>query len=212
MAQAGFVRVAPASSEHAEGANVVRVTVRTLFGRRPIVESSSPHGQTLWILPAQGALSTASYHLRLCPVPVTASVWSFFHPCKPYVRRVLCAGAGCWCWVLCLKCTRQGHNDAINGLAFALDADGVHFQLATACDDNTVRLFKLTGELGAKSFHIIRINLELQRATAVSFGRNASEVIVASSGAAGGARLAKYHVPDAPGKSPELKWQVSDII
>jgi hypothetical protein len=43
----------------------------------------------------------------------------------------------CVCAVL-PACTGQGHNDVINGLAFALDADGVNFQLATACDDNTV--------------------------------------------------------------------------
>jgi hypothetical protein len=82
--------------------------------------------------------------------------------------------------------------------------------LATACDDNIVRLFKLpaNGLAAAKSFHIIRINLNNEKAQAVAFGKSAAEVIVASSGAAGGSRLAKYHVPDAPGKAPELKWQV----
>lgn len=103
--------------------------------------------------------------------------------------------------------TLKGHNDTVTGLSFAASSD--HLRLATSCLDQTVRIFKLD-DLAAKSFHMIRINLEREQAVGVVFGKSADDVIIAAAGASGGTRLCQYFVSSEHGKQPEMKWQVKE--
>eukprot|EP00238_Polyblepharides_amylifera_P000242 CAMPEP_0196574060 /NCGR_PEP_ID=MMETSP1081-20130531/3842_1 /TAXON_ID=36882 /ORGANISM="Pyramimonas amylifera, Strain CCMP720" /LENGTH=395 /DNA_ID=CAMNT_0041891959 /DNA_START=113 /DNA_END=1300 /DNA_ORIENTATION=+ len=107
---------------------------------------------------------------------------------------------------LCVN-TLKGHNDDITGLA--MSAEGTCLHLASSCADSTVRVYKLD-DVAAKSCHIVRINLEHEKAVAVAFGSSPSEVVVAACPGAvsAGSRLCKYIIPSKPGAAPELKWKV----
>lgn len=72
--------------------------------------------------------------------------------------------------------TLKGHGDAVTGICFSPDGQN----LATACADGIVRVFKLD-DASSKSFRFLRINLPPGgHPSGVSFSDDASSVVVAS--------------------------------
>eukprot|EP00850_Spirogloea_muscicola_P015807 SM000124S25939 [mRNA] locus=s124:249496:259561:+ [translate_table: standard] len=108
--------------------------------------------------------------------------------------------------------TLKFHAEAVSGLAFSADGEG----LATACADRVVRIFKLE-DIAAKNFKLLRLNLPLGLTpTLVAFGHTSEELIVVAHDA-GGAGLFMYVLPDkevaekAKGQGkllpPAVKWE-----
>ncbi|XP_027362466.1 transducin beta-like protein 2 isoform X2 [Abrus precatorius] len=107
--------------------------------------------------------------------------------------------------------TLKGHGDAVTGLCFSPDGRN----LATACADGVVRVFKLD-DASSKSFKFLRINLPAGgHPTAVAFSDDASSVVVASH-TLSGCSLYMYgeekpktseNKPQAKLPLPEIKWE-----
>ncbi|KAI3989956.1 hypothetical protein MKX01_003659 [Papaver californicum] len=77
--------------------------------------------------------------------------------------------------------TLKGHGDSVTALCFSSDGRN----LATACADGIVRIFKLDDAL-SKSFKFLRINLPAGgQPTAVAFSDGASSVVVSSQNLSG---------------------------
>ncbi|KGN56600.1 transducin beta-like protein 2 [Cucumis sativus] len=108
--------------------------------------------------------------------------------------------------------TLKGHGDSVTGLCFSSDGSN----LATACADGVIRVFKLD-DASSKSFKFLRINLPAGgHPTAVMFGDDATSIIVSSQGLSGsslymyGEEKAK---PSGETKQqaklplPEIKWE-----
>ncbi|CAK8542219.1 unnamed protein product [Lathyrus sativus] len=107
--------------------------------------------------------------------------------------------------------TLKGHGDVVTGLSFSPDGHN----LATACADGLVRVFKLE-DASSKSFKFHRINLPPGgHPTAVAFSDDASSIVV-SSHSLTGCSLYMYG-EDKPKASedkpqtklplPEIKWE-----
>ncbi|XWS45934.1 hypothetical protein CRYUN_Cryun14cG0022000 [Craigia yunnanensis] len=72
--------------------------------------------------------------------------------------------------------TLKGHGDSVTGLCFSSDGRN----LATACSDGVVRVYKLD-DASSKSFKFLRINVPAGgHPIAVSFSDDASSIVVAS--------------------------------
>ncbi|KAB2015635.1 hypothetical protein ES319_D08G038800v1 [Gossypium barbadense] len=72
--------------------------------------------------------------------------------------------------------TLKGHADSVTGMCFSSDGRN----LATACADGVVRVFKLD-DASSKSFKFLRINVPLGgHAVAVAFADDSSSIVVAS--------------------------------
>ncbi|CAO2834866.1 unnamed protein product [Amaranthus hypochondriacus] len=108
--------------------------------------------------------------------------------------------------------TLKGHGDSVGGLCFSSDGKN----LATACTDGVVRVFRLE-DISSKSFKFLRINMPAgNQPVAVAFLEDDSSVVVASQ-ALSGASLHMY--AEEKGKSsgggkqqdklplPEIKWE-----
>ncbi|KAI3957120.1 hypothetical protein MKW92_048970 [Papaver armeniacum] len=109
--------------------------------------------------------------------------------------------------------TLKGHGDSVTALCFSSDGRN----LATACADGIVRIFKLDDAL-SKSFKFLRINLPAGgQPTAVAFSDGASSVVVSSQnlsgsslymygeGSANSANDGDKQQPKLP--VPEIKWE-----
>ncbi|XXG67349.1 hypothetical protein AAC387_Pa06g0717 [Persea americana] len=109
--------------------------------------------------------------------------------------------------------TLKGHGDSVTALCFSSDGRN----LATACADGVVRVFKLD-DTSSKSFKFLRINLPAagSHPTAIAFSEGASSLVVAAQNLTG-ASLYMYeestekatsetkHQPKLP--LPEIKWE-----
>ncbi|KAL6322559.1 hypothetical protein AAG906_009869 [Vitis piasezkii] len=108
--------------------------------------------------------------------------------------------------------TLKGHGDSVNGLCFSPDGRN----LATACADGVVRVYKLD-DASSKSFKFLRINVPLGgHPTAVTFGDDSSSVVVASQTLSGcslfmfgdeRAKTANETKQPAKPPVPEIKWE-----
>ncbi|KAK7394900.1 hypothetical protein VNO78_15441 [Psophocarpus tetragonolobus] len=107
--------------------------------------------------------------------------------------------------------TLKGHGDAVTGICFSRDGRN----LATACADGVVRVFKLD-DASSKSFKFLRINLPAGgHPTALAYADDASSFVVASY-TLSGCSLYMY-AEDKPKISenkqqtklplPEIKWE-----
>ncbi|OIW01100.1 hypothetical protein TanjilG_25208 [Lupinus angustifolius] len=107
--------------------------------------------------------------------------------------------------------TLKGHSDAVTGICFSPDGRN----LATACADGIVRVFKLE-DASSKSFKFFRINLPAGgHPTAVAFSDDASSIVVASH-TLSGSSLYMYgeekpksseNKPQTKLPLPEIKWE-----
>ncbi|XP_027106431.2 uncharacterized protein [Coffea arabica] len=108
--------------------------------------------------------------------------------------------------------TLKGHGDAVTGLCFSTDGRN----LATACGDGVLRVFKLD-DVTNKSFKFLRINLPAgAHPTAVAYADDTTSVVVATH-TLSGSSLHMYgeEKPKATGESkqqtklplPEIKWE-----
>ncbi|KAJ7962210.1 Transducin beta-like protein 2 [Quillaja saponaria] len=107
--------------------------------------------------------------------------------------------------------TLKGHGDSVTGLCFSSDGRN----LATACADGVVRVFKLD-DVSSKSFKFLRINLPPGgHPSAITFSDDASSIVVASQ-TLSGCSLYMYgeekHKPDENKQQsklplPEIKWE-----
>ncbi|KAJ0052969.1 hypothetical protein Pint_00248 [Pistacia integerrima] len=108
--------------------------------------------------------------------------------------------------------TLKGHGDSVTGLCFSSDGRN----LATACADGVVRVFKLDDAL-SKSFKFLRINLPPGGPpTAVTFTDDASSIVVATHNLSGSS-LYMYgeekttsvneNKQQAKLPLPEIKWE-----
>ncbi|XP_010544365.1 PREDICTED: transducin beta-like protein 2 [Tarenaya hassleriana] len=108
--------------------------------------------------------------------------------------------------------TLKGHGDTVTGLCFSSDGRN----LATACGDGVIRVFKLD-DASSKSFKFLRINLPSgSHPTAVAFADDASSVVVACH-AMSGSSVYMYgeEKPKASNEGkqqaklplPEIKWK-----
>ncbi|TKY65610.1 Transducin beta protein 2 [Spatholobus suberectus] len=107
--------------------------------------------------------------------------------------------------------TLKGHGDAVTGICFSRDGRN----LATACADGVVRVFKLD-DASSKSFKFLRINLPAGgHPTAVAFSDDASSIVVASY-TLSGCSLYMYgeekpktseNKPQTKLPLPEIKWE-----
>ncbi|KAB2070266.1 hypothetical protein ERO13_A08G134600v2 [Gossypium hirsutum] len=107
--------------------------------------------------------------------------------------------------------TLKGHADSVTGLCFSPDARN----LATACSDGVVRIFKLE-DASSKSFKFLRINLPAGgHPIAVAFSDDASSIVVASQ-AMTGCSLYMYEeekpkTANGPKQQtklpPQIKWE-----
>ncbi|RZB53154.1 Transducin beta-like protein 2 isoform B [Glycine soja] len=107
--------------------------------------------------------------------------------------------------------TLKGHGDAVTGICFSPDGRN----LATACADGVVRVFKLD-DASSKSFKFLRINLPAGgHPTAVAFSDDASSIVVASY-TLSGCSLYMYgeekpktseDKPQTKLPLPEIKWE-----
>ncbi|KAL4322319.1 hypothetical protein AHAS_Ahas14G0198600 [Arachis hypogaea] len=107
--------------------------------------------------------------------------------------------------------TLKGHGDAVNGLCFSPDGQN----LATACADGIIRIFKLE-DASSKSFKFMRINLPAGgHPMAVAFSGDTSSIVVASH-TLSGSSLYMYgeEKPKASENNtqtklplPEIKWE-----
>ncbi|XVF79888.1 hypothetical protein PTKIN_Ptkin15bG0026700 [Pterospermum kingtungense] len=108
--------------------------------------------------------------------------------------------------------TLKGHSDSVTGLCFSSDGRN----LATACSDGVVRVYKLD-DASSKSFKFLRINLPAGGLPiAVAFSDDASSIVVASQNLTG-CSLYMYgeEKPKTSNESkqptklplPEVKWE-----
>ncbi|OIV89767.1 hypothetical protein TanjilG_02899 [Lupinus angustifolius] len=107
--------------------------------------------------------------------------------------------------------TLKGHGDAVTGICFSPDGRN----LATACADGIVRVFKLE-DASSKSFKFFRINLPAGgHPTAVAYSDDTSSVVVASH-TLSGSTLYMYgeekpktseNKPQTKLPLPEIKWE-----
>ncbi|KAJ1414890.1 WD40/YVTN repeat-like-containing domain superfamily [Sesbania bispinosa] len=107
--------------------------------------------------------------------------------------------------------TLKGHGDAVTGICFSSDGRN----LATACADGVVRVFKLD-DATSKSFKFLRINLPAGgHPMAVAFSDDASSIVVASH-TLSGCSLYMYgeekpktseNKPQTKLPLPEIKWE-----
>lgn len=107
--------------------------------------------------------------------------------------------------------TLKGHGDAVTGICFSPDGRN----LATACADGVVRVFKLE-DASSKSFKFHRINLPPGGPpTAVAFADDASSIVVSSHSLTGcslymyGEEKPKVSEDKSQAKLPlpEIKWE-----
>ncbi|CAL0304650.1 unnamed protein product [Lupinus luteus] len=105
--------------------------------------------------------------------------------------------------------TLKGHGDAVTGICFSPDGRN----LATACADGIVRVFKLE-DASSKSFKFFRINLPAGgHPTAVAFSDDASSIVVASHTLSGsslymyGEDKSSENKPQTKLPLPEIKWE-----
>ncbi|KAG8485109.1 hypothetical protein CXB51_021259 [Gossypium anomalum] len=109
--------------------------------------------------------------------------------------------------------TLKGHADSVTGMCFSSDARN----LATACADGVVRVFKLD-DASSKSFKFLRINVPLGgHAVAVAFADDSSSIVVASQTVTGcslymyGEENPKKGSTDSNQQSklplPQVKWE-----
>nr|KJB22317.1 hypothetical protein B456_004G040800 [Gossypium raimondii] len=109
--------------------------------------------------------------------------------------------------------TLKGHADSVTGMCFSSDGRN----LATACADGVVRVFKLD-DASSKSFKFLRINVPLGgHAVAVAFADDSSSVVVASQTVTGcslymyGEENPKKGSTDSNQQSklplPQVKWE-----
>lgn len=103
--------------------------------------------------------------------------------------------------------TLKGHTDTVNMVAFSGDGKAV----VTACDDMTVRLFRLDGPQ-SKNPHILRIPLDKERATGVSFAAPAATgadaaggIITVGASPSGETCLTRFAISATA--APEVKFQ-----
>ncbi|XP_061348605.1 uncharacterized protein LOC133293983 [Gastrolobium bilobum] len=104
--------------------------------------------------------------------------------------------------------TLKGHGDAVTGICFSPDGRN----LATACADGVVRVFKLD-DASSKSFKFHRINLPAgSHPTAVTFSDDASSMVVASN-TLSGCSLYMYgeEKPKTSENKPQTKLPLPDI-
>ena len=104
--------------------------------------------------------------------------------------------------------TLKGHTDTVNMASFSGDGKAV----VTACDDMTVRLFRLGEAVTSKNPHILRIPLDKERATGVVFsspgasGKGASDGIVTTGASpTGETSLTRYAISATT--APEVKYE-----
>ncbi|GAB4844363.1 hypothetical protein Ancab_037727 [Ancistrocladus abbreviatus] len=108
--------------------------------------------------------------------------------------------------------TLKGHSDAVGGLCFSFDGRN----LATACADGVVRVFKLD-DASSKSFKFLRINMPTGgNPTAVAFLDDGSSIVVATQ-TLSGSSLYMFGEEKAKPPSgnqqqqklpvPEIKWE-----
>ncbi|XP_058084456.1 uncharacterized protein LOC131232253 [Magnolia sinica] len=108
--------------------------------------------------------------------------------------------------------TLKGHGDSVNAVCFSSDGRN----LATACADGVVRVFKLD-DASSKSFKFLRVNLPAGcHPTAIVFSEGASSLVVAAETLTGSSL---YMYGEATAKSdneakqqpklplPEIKWE-----
>ncbi|KAI9079852.1 hypothetical protein K1719_038098 [Acacia pycnantha] len=107
--------------------------------------------------------------------------------------------------------TLKGHGDAVTGICFSPDGRN----LATACADGVVRVFKLD-DASSKSFKFMRFNLPAGgHPTAIAFSDDASSIVVATHNLSSsslymyGEEKAKTmeNKPQAKLPLPEIKWE-----
>ncbi|KAL6004822.1 hypothetical protein ACLOJK_005378 [Asimina triloba] len=107
--------------------------------------------------------------------------------------------------------TLKGHGDAVNGLCFSSDGRN----LATACADGVVRVFKLD-DASNKSFKFLRINLPAGcHPSAVAFSEGASSLVVAAQSLYGSSLYmygeattrASDETKQQAKAPPEIKWE-----
>ncbi|MBA0852568.1 hypothetical protein Goshw_007003, partial [Gossypium schwendimanii] len=109
--------------------------------------------------------------------------------------------------------TLKGHADSVTGMCFSSDGRN----LATACADGVVRVFKLD-DASSKSFKFLRINVPLGgHAVAVAFADDSSSIVVASQTVTGcslymyGEENPKKGSTDSNQQSklplPQVKWE-----
>ncbi|KAK5810723.1 hypothetical protein PVK06_026040 [Gossypium arboreum] len=109
--------------------------------------------------------------------------------------------------------TLKGHADSVTGMCFSSDGRN----LATACADGVVRVFKLD-DASSKSFKFLRINVPLGgHAVAVAFADDSSSIVVASQTLTGcslymyGEENPKKGSTDSNQQSklplPQVKWE-----
>ncbi|KAH1108640.1 hypothetical protein J1N35_012408 [Gossypium stocksii] len=109
--------------------------------------------------------------------------------------------------------TLKGHADSVTGMCFSFDGRN----LATACADGVVRVFKLD-DASSKSFKFLRINVPLGgHAVAVAFADDSASIVVASQTVTGcslymyGEENPKKGSADSNQQSklplPQVKWE-----
>ncbi|KAF7844780.1 transducin beta-like protein 2 [Senna tora] len=107
--------------------------------------------------------------------------------------------------------TLKGHGDAVSGICFSSDGRN----LATACADGVVRVFKLD-DASSKSFKFLRINLPAGgQPTAVAYSDDVSSIVVATHNLSGSALYmfgeekpkTSENKPQAKLPLPEIKWE-----
>ncbi len=72
----------------------------------------------------------------------------------------------------------QGHGDVVTGLGWGPDGQA----LATACDDRTIRVYKLSGDLTSSSINFRR-KIVTRGLVDVAFGQSEQQLLVLAKGA-----------------------------
>ncbi|MQL99102.1 hypothetical protein Taro_031814 [Colocasia esculenta] len=108
--------------------------------------------------------------------------------------------------------TLKGHTDSVTAVCFSSDGRN----LATACGDGAVRVFKLD-DVSNKSFKLLRINMPAgAHPTAITFSEGASSVVVAGQALSGSSLYMYADVSSKPSGDgnqqvkptfPEIKWE-----
>ena len=105
--------------------------------------------------------------------------------------------------------TLKGHTDAVNMVSFSGNGSTV----VTACDDATVRVFRLDGGATCRAPRTLRIPLD-RDATGACFANVAAlddpaatdGIVVMGTSGLGETRLVSFAIYDAAGKPPEVRW------
>ena len=108
--------------------------------------------------------------------------------------------------------TLKGHTDAVNMVAFS----GNGTTVVTACDDATVRVFRLdSAGATCKAPRTLRVPLGRDMATGACFANVAAlddpaatdGLVAMGTSGIGETRLVRFAISDAAGKPPEVRWE-----